>query len=75
MPLGKSVYATILAFVSAEMQPTSLEAPTLRVRLSEGKDAALISRGVKIWRSSKTMSPRFAQNADSTAKSVWETLD
>ena len=55
------------------MQPTS-QAPTLKVWLSEEKDAALTSRGVKIWQSSKAMSLWFAQNVDSTAESVWETL-
>ena len=73
MPLGKSVHGTITASVNSEMQPTS-QAPTLKVWLSEEKDAALTSRGVKIWQSSKALSLRFAQNGDSTAESVWETL-
>lgn len=73
MPLGKSVYGTITASVNSETQPTS-QAPTLKVWLSEEKDAALTHRGVKTWQSSKAMSLRFAQNVDSTAKSVWETL-
>ena len=74
MPLGKSVYAAITAFVNSEKQPTSLEAPTRWVWLSEGKDAALTFRGVKIWQPSKAMSLRFAQNVSSTANWVWETL-
>ena len=73
MPLGKSVYGTITASVNSETQPT-YQAPTLKVWLSEEKDAALTRRSVKTWQSSKAMSLRFAQNVDSTAKSVWETL-
>lgn len=66
--------STLPAFVNSEKQPTSLEAPTLWVWLSEGKDAALTFTGVRIWQPSKAMSLWFAQNVYSTGNSVWETL-